>query len=307
MSPPNNPPSADRLATPGESRVLVEQLSRSEIYQDYEAAFSEASGLPLALRPLDFYGSALSGKTKENPFCALMAKSNKSCAACLCLQAELETKAQMEPQSLRCFAGMRDSLIPIRVGQKLIAFLQTGQILLHQPSEREFADIAQRLLSWGSQVDLKSTEEAFFQTKVLKPKQYHAFVSMLNTFAEHLASVSNQLAIKDQPSTIGAVAKARKYIGENYSHALSLNDAAKTINTSARYFCKIFKKATGMTFVEYVNRLRIEKAKNLLLNPNKRVSEVAFEVGFDSLSQFNRSFKKYVGKTPSAHRETIRI
>jgi AraC-like DNA-binding protein len=62
---------------------------------------------------------------------------------------------------------------------------------------------------------------------------------------------------------------------------------------------------TGINFVDYVARTRIEKARNLLLNPNRRVSEVAFEVGFQSLSQFNRTFKKVVGQSPRDYRAQL--
>ena len=59
-----------------------------------------------------------------------------------------------------------------------------------------------------------------------------------------------------------------------------------------------------MTFVDYLTRLRIEKSKNLLLDPNKRISEIAYEVGFESLTQFNRSFKKLSGQTATQYRKT---
>jgi AraC-like DNA-binding protein len=72
---------------------------------------------------------------------------------------------------------------------------------------------------------------------------------------------------------------------------------------SSFYFCKIFKKSTGMTLTEYVNRRRIEWAKRKLVNPQARVTEVAYEVGYQSLSQFNRSFLKYVGVSPTRFRE----
>jgi AraC-like DNA-binding protein len=74
---------------------------------------------------------------------------------------------------------------------------------------------------------------------------------------------------------------------------------------SASYFSEKFKQATGMNFVEYVARARIEKTRNLLQNPNLRISEIAFEVGFQSLSQFNRAFKKVVGQSPSEYRQSL--
>ena len=67
----------------------------------------------------------------------------------------------------------------------------------------------------------------------------------------------------------------------------------------------MFKKATGINFTEYVSRTRTEKAKNLLLNPNLRVSEIAYEVGFQSLTHFNRIFKKLVGQSPTEYRSRL--
>ena len=64
-------------------------------------------------------------------------------------------------------------------------------------------------------------------------------------------------------------------------------------------------KATGINFTDYLSRVRIEKAKNLLLNPNTRVSEVAYAVGFQSLTHFNRVFKKILGQSPTEYRSQL--
>jgi AraC-like DNA-binding protein len=67
----------------------------------------------------------------------------------------------------------------------------------------------------------------------------------------------------------------------------------------------VFKKATGINFTDYVSRVRIEKAKNLALNPNLRISEIAFEVGFQSLTHFNRVFKRITGVSPTSYRGNL--
>ena len=66
-------------------------------------------------------------------------------------------------------------------------------------------------------------------------------------------------------------------------------------------------KATGLTFTEYLGRVRVEKAKQLLLNPHLRISEIAYDVGFQSLTHFNRVFHQVTGKSPSAYREAKSI
>jgi len=72
------------------------------------------------------------------------------------------------------------------------------------------------------------------------------------------------------------------------------------------YFCKMFKKATGLTFTDYLGRVRVEKAKNLLLNPDLRVSEIAYAVGFQSLTHFNRVFRELTGESPTNFREKVK-
>ena len=96
--------------------------------------------------------------------------------------------------------------------------------------------------------------------------------------------------------------KARKFIKENSAEELSLTKVAKAANISRNHLSEKFKQITGTNFVEYVARVRFEKACELLRDVDLRISEIAFAVGFQSLSQFNRVFKKFSGKSPSAYR-----
>ena len=100
--------------------------------------------------------------------------------------------------------------------------------------------------------------------------------------------------------------KARNFIDAHSSEELSLGKVARAANTSANYFSEKFKEATGTNFVKYVARKRFEKAEALLRNVDMRVSEIAFAVGFQSLSQFNRVFKKFAGKSPTEYRAAAR-
>jgi AraC-like DNA-binding protein len=288
-----------------ESRSLVDQLKRSQIYRDYESAFRETTGLPISLRPVEAFDLPHHGDPNESPFCVLMAQSNHSCAACLQLQRKIEDQAKLEPKTLKCFAGLCDSAVPVRVGENLIAFLNTGQIMLHKPTKEMFAKTTRSLLKWGTDVDLKRLEEAYFQTRVVTKKQLESVLRLLSVFAQHLSGLGNQLMVSNDAAESPAVARARVFIAEHHSDEVALGDVARAVNMSAFYFCKTFKRATGMTFTDYLARVRVEKVKNLLLNPHKRVSEAAFEAGFQSLSQFNRVFRRVAGEAPSAYRERV--
>jgi AraC-like DNA-binding protein len=96
--------------------------------------------------------------------------------------------------------------------------------------------------------------------------------------------------------------KARKFIYENSDEELSLTKVAKSVNISASYLSEKFKDVTGVNFVDYVAQARVRKARHLLRNTNLRISEIAFAVGFQSLSQFNRVFKKLTRQSPTQFR-----
>ena len=293
------------FGTAGTPPAVVAQLKRSQVYRDYERAFRETTGLPLALRPTEAFDLPHHGDPKESPFCALMSRSNHSCAACLQMQKKVEESARLEAKTLKCFAGLCDSAVPVRVGNNLIAFLQTGQILLHTPSQAEFTRATRELIKLGTEVDLKQLQEAYFQTRVVTKKQYESIVRLLAIFAQHLSGLSNQLMVQGASAEAPAISRARALIAERHADQLSLTEISQAVNMSAFYFCKTFKRATGMTFTEYLARVRVEKVKNLLLNPHKRVSEAAYEAGFQSLSQFNRVFRRIAGQSPSAYRDQL--
>jgi AraC-like DNA-binding protein len=102
-----------------------------------------------------------------------------------------------------------------------------------------------------------------------------------------------------EPATIW---KARKFIREHSGEELSLTQVAKAVDTSSNHLSEKFKEVTGVNFVDYVAHTRFEKACRLLEDVDLRISEIAFAVGFQSLSQFNRVFKRLSGKSPSAYR-----
>ena len=99
-----------------------------------------------------------------------------------------------------------------------------------------------------------------------------------------------------------AIWKARKYIEEHSGEELSLTKVAKVVKMNANHLSENFKQVTGINFVEYVARTRFANACDLLRNPKLRISEIAFAAGFQSLSQFNRIFKRFSGKSPTKYR-----
>jgi AraC-like DNA-binding protein/ligand-binding sensor protein len=280
-------------------------LAETQIYRDYWKAYTEATGLPLRLRDAAQSRFVLEPGKGASPLCMLLARTNVSCQACLAMQQRVEQEARITPKTLKCFAGLCETAVPVRVGENIVAWLETGHILIDHPTKSKFNRLAKTLLRWGTHVDLKQVEEAYFNTRVIAPSQYEAAVQLLQIFAGNLAQFGQQIALQNKENESLTVNKARQWVAAHCEDSVSLAAAAQAVNLSAKYFSDVFRKATGIPFVEYVGRVRVEKAKDLLVNPQLRISEIAFEVGFQSLSQFNRAFRRHAGKSPRDYRHAL--
>ena len=287
------------------NRALVDALTSSRIYRDYEHAFGDMTGLPIALQPVETWQLPHHGKRNENPFCALISKKSRACAACLQVQERLCQQAATEADTVVCPVGLCDTAVPVRMSDRHIGFLQIGQVFRKRPTEAQFAKVVQLCEKWGVDTSRESLRKAYFSGRVVSQKEHDSTVKLLSIFAQHLAMLSNQVFIQQENSEPPVITKARAYIQEHQTEEIKLGQVAKAVNMSSYYFCKMFKKVAGINFTDYVARVRIEKSKNLLLNPNLRVSEIAFEVGFQSLTHFNRVFKKILGQSPTEYRAQL--
>ena len=94
------------------------------------------------------------------------------------------------------------------------------------------------------------------------------------------------------------IIQALKFIQDNYSNEISLVDLAKHVNISKNHLSYLFKKETGETFSDYLNKIRIEKAQELLVSGQYKIHEIAEMVGFHNTGYFSKVFKKSTGSSP---------
>ncbi|HIL72486.1 MAG TPA: AraC family transcriptional regulator, partial [Verrucomicrobia bacterium] len=131
------------------NKELIETLDQSLSYQEFEKAFSETTGLPLTLRPAEVWQLVQQGKDRQNGFCRLMELTNKACANCLSMQQELCNSAFEETKTETCNFGICETAVPVKQGDRLIGFLQTGQVFLDEPTEEGFEQALDQLKKWG--------------------------------------------------------------------------------------------------------------------------------------------------------------
>lgn len=103
-------------------------------------------------------------------------------------------------------------------------------------------------------------------------------------------------------NTKSLVNDIKEYIEENYTQEISLVSVASHFNYNSSYLCKTFKDKTGISFWEYVSKIRIEKSKVLLAETGKSIEQIAELVGYNNRFSFIRTFKKYVAFTPGEYR-----
>jgi len=282
---------------------LVQQLSRSRIYQDYKRTFEKTTKLPLEFSPIDMWREVHHARSKyTNSLCVIRARTRQICGACLEVQRNLTDADGADTRTLRCFAGFAYTSVPVKWEKRVIGFLQTGQVLLRTPSTGQFRKIATQLISWDMKIDLAGLEDAYHRSRVVSPDQYYAIVRLLEIFAEHLSLITNKIALQQCNQDSLVIRRAKRYIASRQFCPIKLEEIARFLDVSTFHFCRQFKQATGLTFVQYVNRARIERAKILLNNKNVRVSKIACEVGFRSHTHFNRIFRKLVGDSPTKYR-----
>ncbi|MDF1752736.1 MAG: AraC family transcriptional regulator [Verrucomicrobiales bacterium] len=287
------------------SDSIYVKLVEAPLYQTYKKAFRDATSLNLKLIPASADGTiAPQENTYLNPFCDHINDARSACGGCLKADKCIKNSPRDNATTITCFAGMRETAIPIRSGNQTVAYLTTGQVFTETPDPTLFSQIEQELRPVSDNESSEDLKEMWESTPQLSMEKYLGAVTILASFGLQLSELLNRIVIEKTTTEPDIVTKAKRYINANLEDKITLEKTAQHAGISSYYFCKLFKQHTGMTLTEYINRRRVEWAKRQLLDPRSRITEIAYDVGFQSLSQFNRSFSKYTGMSPSQFRKS---
>lgn len=295
----------EKTTLPNFEKIVFERLKSSSEFTAYENAFRLATGLPLRFMRMDEQWCLAEHNENQSPFCEIINKCKTACQLCLETNRKLMESVEVQgPMTCGCFSGLCATAVPVRLGSTTLGYLKTGQVFRQQPREEDFEKVVNLLIKKG--LDPKKKEllsRAYFQTQTIDPQRYDSMILLLETFADQLSSHADNLVIILDGSEPEAIAKARRLIHAKLDEPISLSELATVAGLSESHFCRTFKEVTKLTVTDYTTRARIAAARKELLRPAARVSDIAFKVGFQSLSQFNRSFSKLVGCSPTKFRE----
>ena len=133
-------------------------------------------------------------------------------------------------------------------------------------------------------------------------------LSMISSFDKigvYLSLMIDELLYSSSREQEGAnkvISDVKQYISKYYNKQITLKDASEYVHINPNYLSELFKKQTDTGFFDYLTQVRMENAKLLLLNTNKKIYQIGKEVGYEEAASFNRMFKKYAKISPKQFR-----
>lgn len=194
--------------------------------------------------------------------------------------------------------------VPVRIGHRVIALLQIEHVNQRTPGVEKplFAPIERAR---------NASHEAPSNTRPAHFVSSGPDVSLrllLDSFAPQLAEWYLLHSSREAPCEPTAVLCAKKWLEAHYHEPVTMAKVAQLVKLSPEQFCRCFHRDVGTTFTEFLARARIARVQRLLANPRITIREAAFAAGFQSISQFNRIFSRFVGQSPTryCHSQGIR-
>lgn len=295
----------------------------------------------MAIITVDYKGIPVTQHSRCSEFCEKIRSESKTNAICQKCDARggIEAVRLNQNYIYRCHCNIIDAAIPIIIDDKYFGCVMVGQVLLKENNEDEYiekiykdsievlSDQNEMLYLYSKLSRLTLTrikeildlidniikyivEECIVKFKLFKDNQdmKQRLEEILDKDVVHnnisLDNGETKERVYDPTNRTNDILKpAIEYINENFDKKIILDDMANMCFITPGYFSKIFYKETGEKFSDYLTRLKIEKAKELLKTTNKTIQEIAIEVGFNDAGYFTRRFKSYEGIAPGHYRK----
>ena len=274
------------------------QLASSPTVREQQVAFTCATGVPLTLSPASAQALA------DGTFCVkgcLGAPSGEACRHKL-LQAEKRAVTRLAPVQYSCPSGLLKILVPVFINGRHAGILLAGPLALQSLDAARLGQLTARLEKTGLGGRVEQLQSAWRYSPRLSADKCRAAETLLRMFGKYLEAAGLHY-LQAQPAPISPLLKKiEAFLAGCRDEPVSLKEVAASVSLSPCHFCAVFKKQTGVTFSRYRVRQRLAKARELLGDPARRISEVAFASGFESIPYFNRAFRQEFNCSPTEYR-----
>jgi len=208
------------------------------------------------------------------------------------------------PQRVRCPLNFLLLSMPIQAKGNCLGQIEFGPLMVEPADQAEFARSLDRL---GIPRSLwPRLQSALRVHGAIHDEASEGVLSLLQRVATVVADELLRSVSDDAAQMPSAVVEARRFAEQHLGGKIVLADVARHVALSADHFSRLFRSALGMPFGEYVNRCRVAHAQRLLAGSARRVAEVSFACGFESVPHFNRVFRRITGASPTRYRRQDR-
>lgn len=284
--------------------LFFRQLVASPEFTELALILKRLTGLSMALNTPDVGLTRLgvAGDT-GNPLCQIIRGTAEGARRCEGCDRRNHTQAGAAGRArlYRCHAGFFDMAIPIVIQGEHVATISSGQVLPERQSKSAFARTAVRL-RW-LKIPATRLRAAYARAPWLPRDRLVPVMHLLELFARQLCGSAWRIRELEASLEHPAIRHAHALVEERFCDPeLRLADAAARTGLSLAHFSHLFHKETGVTFTRYVQSRRIDEAKRRLSTTNQSITEICFACGFNSLTHFNRVFRRGAGASPSQFR-----
>lgn len=293
-------------ALPTYEASLFRVLADSDTLHTHRDALAQITGLELELRAIsDLWREKHPPLRSESllhlPFC------DQACPpwSSTCQRLQRSGSSPRPPSGCPCFQHLCRAVVPVRLGVSDIGYLRLAPLLRPLLDDSTIYDRLTELVNVGVNTgDTQRLRKAFLELQGGKARFFHTAFTILQQLAGHLAQEILDPVLSRDTTERAAITRARHFIHAHLNIALPLPIVAREAGLSESHFCRIFKEVTNFTLTGYIASCRISWAQRELRWSDDRISEIAFRVGFHSLSQFNRTFARVTGCSPTTYRNS---
>lgn len=328
-----------------QKRIDIKEILGEKVIDELRHIFHESTGMTITFSPLgksrriDFYP-----EEERSPFCKLVHASRTGRRRCLaCDRTAIKKAFRIKaPYIYTCHAGLIDFVVPLILNGSLVGSLLSGQLLTKKTMLADFKSVWEK--TKDLHIDKNSLKRAYNKVKVFSRRDLDMAVKLFSLIANYIVEKETSVILqkelinhqkrllaeaqkreklrqelkkampflrletmseKDQTRGQRIAREAKHFIESHYAEPITLDIVSESVFLSPSYFSSFFKKYSRYTFNEYLTKVRVEKAKELLERLDLNITRIAQEVGYEDFNYFSQIFKKVTGITPSEYRKKV--
>jgi AraC-like DNA-binding protein len=194
--------------------------------------------------------------------------------------------------------------VPVQVKENSLGQIEFGPLGIEQIDRVEFEHGLSRL---GFPAAMRSLlHSSLGEMRTVRAEDIEGVLILLQRVAAVIADELSRASSSATAQEPAAVTMGRRFAELHIGDKITLGDVSRHAALSPDHFSRLFRRTTGLSFGEYVNRCRMENAQRLLLDSSQRVAEISYACGFDSVPHFNRVFRRVTGVSPTGFRRQSR-